>query len=1072
MRSPPTWRAGNGRDVKQNPDLSAALAVFYELGWGTADVSEAATLPLGTPEQQAIARRGLASGDWGEYVRERGTHRWKTAVDANDEMLGIFAVRVGVSAARAAVVLPRRATPVLIRVVEERGAAFVQAYARRRGSLGPVIVPLVIRLGLDLPDDPGYLRAWAWFASHVLTGNAAPRDPGEVWPDAELLSQRFEEHLEACVAAQAFQDGAVEEIVAPAVEKGWLGRGVAVELAFTALNVATRPVDRKLWLRVLDDLSVTDAEILARGDLVVSVLSHGDSQPIGRLAPALIAGGDDSLLGDVLAVSLPTTVKKTTLLLLRAMAQRERPSGEVVELAAALIPAQLVSGDDQIVKAAKAVTAAWGIEPPTDQDPQELVPWQDAPRVWDGMRFSTPEPTPAALTEAAAVLFGRGGSVHDVEVDRFLVLANEVAATDLEGCRSALAGVQESWTPGLAHVGHWRSGNRAHLRASRNADPVGEREAQVMRRLGELPVLVSMPSWEDLRIEPADLLARLQEYERLGVPVSEADLGLALMRTDHRTADQELRASLRGLRVAVETGGSAGAIAADYLDQPQQEPALVEVEHWGFFVPAETRPAAALRRLPSHFVDDRMDAYAFPGWGDAGWIDLRQEDWVDIGPLARQAARRSAPLTPGMAVNLIAAQRAYPPAAGDELTTAVREAWERGLLRPGVPDVGLLDWHPTPTALAAFARVCLELAEESMLALVWPLLDDLVTLSLQRPKLLAGTADLVQAMLSLLPSVRHAVSAGATGADALALPGVRALAERGGSTRAAKLARSLVADLPAATPAPIPAQAPPPRSEADLTSRWTQTDAAVPVIGDGVGFTLVEDEWKRICLDATLPSGERFLWNGVSDFELFAGRLPVRSIAERTARHPDLWLWLTPRDGSLWVEPIEMKDGLPVRDTRPEVTPTELTVATVAALLVTWSRVGEAGHRRSGFDESAPRPTADGVREAIRLLLEKGLNPRPLARLIDLEPTWLPTLWPVLAQAVSAAATLQRLPTWLNPVLDTALFLSPQLVEARRHGWMPVLDEAWPGLRELAQRKGTGKALIKARELLAELESA
>lgn len=223
------------------------------------------------------------------------------------------------------------------------------------------------------------------------------------------------------------------------------------------------------------------------------------------------------------------------------------------------------------------------------------------------------------------------------------------------------------------------------------------------------------------------------------------------MRTDHRTADQELRASLRGLRVAVETGGSAGAIAADYLDQPQQEPALVEVEHWGF-VPAETRPAAALRRLPSHFVDDRMDAYAFPGWGDAGWIDLRQEDWVDIGPLARQAARRSAPLAPGMAVNLIAAQRACPPGAGDDLTTAVREAWERGLLRPGVPDVGLLDWHPTPTALAAFARVCLELAEESMLALVWPLLDDLVTLSLQRPKLLAGTADLVQAMLSLLPS--------------------------------------------------------------------------------------------------------------------------------------------------------------------------------------------------------------------------------------------------------------------------------------------------------------------------------
>ena len=57
-------------------------------------------------------------------------------------------------------------------------------------------------------------------------------------------------------------------------------------------------------------------------------------------------------------------------------------------------------------------------------------------------------------------------------------------------------------------------------------------------------------------------------------------------------------------------------------------------------------------------------------------------------------------------------------------------------------------------------------------------------------------------------------------------------------------------------------------------------------------------------------------------------------------------------------------------------------------------------------------------------------------------------------------------------LLDTAPFLSPQLVEAMRRGWMPALDEAWPGLRELAQRKGTGKALVKARELLAELASA
>ena len=73
---------------------------------------------------------------------------------------------------------------------------------------------------------------------------------------------------------------------------------------------------------------------------------------------------------------------------------------------------------------------------------------------------------------------------------------------------------------------------------------------------------------------------------------------------------------------------------------------------------------------------------------------------------------------------------------------------------------------------------------------------------------------------------------------------------------------------------------------------------------------------------------------------------------------------------------------------------------------------------------------------------------------------------------LAALAALQQKSGAPPVVLFTAQGSERIAVEAMRRGWMPALDEAWPGLRELAQRKGTGKALVKARELLAELASA
>lgn len=49
----------------------AAYQVFGELGWAQARLADVESLPLGTPQQQATARRGLTKGPWGITADDR-----------------------------------------------------------------------------------------------------------------------------------------------------------------------------------------------------------------------------------------------------------------------------------------------------------------------------------------------------------------------------------------------------------------------------------------------------------------------------------------------------------------------------------------------------------------------------------------------------------------------------------------------------------------------------------------------------------------------------------------------------------------------------------------------------------------------------------------------------------------------------------------------------------------------------------------------------------------------------------------------------------------------------------------
>ncbi|MFV0534459.1 MAG: hypothetical protein ACK5MR_12490 [Cumulibacter sp.] len=169
---------------------------------------DAASLPIGTPEQQATALKGLRSGDWLDF-RElwddpasdlQGGDAWR--------MVSLFAVRVGVTAARAikvAVEMGGSFPPdVVADVVATRGAQFAGEFGTR-GLNGrrwlkadaATLRLLVARFDLPIPQNIQYLTRWFRTAALELA-LVTPRGD-EAMPEPGTSEHRFAEHVENAV---------------------------------------------------------------------------------------------------------------------------------------------------------------------------------------------------------------------------------------------------------------------------------------------------------------------------------------------------------------------------------------------------------------------------------------------------------------------------------------------------------------------------------------------------------------------------------------------------------------------------------------------------------------------------------------------------------------------------------------------------------------------------------------------------------------------------------------------------------------------------------------------------------
>ena len=1094
----------------KNPKLENAVAVFKELGWEGVTAAGLPDLPLGTAKQRQAALAGLKSGDWGEHARlSENRYGWRSYIDVESRELALFAVSVGVDARRAVNISYNADKEMLTRVIARRGEKYAADFiacacvSRRRGFehsasvFGNVAVRLVDALNLDIPQSVEYMKDWSVYAAMALGLKAEVSFREGTLPLPELIEKRFVGHIVMGVAVNTPATGPFGAVLPAGVARGWLDRDQAVTLVFSALDAAVRPGDRKVWLDVLDQLGVSDEELCDRTEALIPLVASGDSAVMMRLAPRLIARAGDSLLTELLLASFSAATKKARLLILKSALERPCPAD-----AQTLAPWLAMLANDQdkgIALAAEQLAARWKLSveaiPEDKYEVQGL--WQLPPPVWQVPSLDLGTVSPEALTELAAELVNRPAVIHDVVTEKFLAMLNAVAYRDPEAARTSLQGLRRNQSLPV-YIINWvkeetptygfdEEGKKPHslLRA---------RDYVVSLNFGKLPCLLSTPGRVDLSIHVAELTERLIEYQKAGSHVLEADLLLALTRLDVSTGTPETEAALStlDLPVVLQSGAemvvTAGPAVLGYLKQPFGEPVL-EMNKYRYWSHSKISLPESLRAFPNRFTNYLSELYSvFPLWGDAalGAVRWSSEVYHERGLELRQVVRRASPLPPGAAINLLAAQRSMVSDAAEDSARAVTEAWERGLLRPGIADSRLLDWSSSPPSnLAAFAQACDGIIQDGLLAIVWPLLDELVEASLKAPRLIAGTAEIAGLISGYLPEVQLAVEQGRAEPSALYLPGIRALAGHGGNSRAVATARGIAGLLPPAPAVWAKEAVSRPVMEPPFYDIWPVTERSLPLIDDGVDITVdwVDPEAKtRLFLfTLTLPDQTDRVFQVVNrgwyydmerEGQCSAYAVPTGTTTFAGTKDNRVWLHWDEQQKAIVVcnerNWAGGNDG-PLRSAEIPPLPSSLLTVIIGVLAQDGDAVYYAPRLLRRFIDNG-EIGEEMVERAMKVLLGNPVvSPGKLVRALEKDIRLLYVLWPMLTESVKHAGTLaaegQAPPVWINRILDIALRYAPYLAEAAAQGLMPENTGRWPGLAELASLKSKSAAIAKAKKL-------
>ena len=1162
--------------------LEKAVEIYRSLGYEETAYENILSLGIGTKEEQEIAREGLKSGEWVQIKQlSKNTYGFVPVVDVDLKKLAVFAVRIGVEAKRAANVIGRGDETALQAIMargENYAAHFIsaaesgnrRAWEHSLSVLGMLCLKLLHRMNLPIPESVEYMKDWAAASSVILleTKKDYLFDDSFTLEKEEILG-RFIEHIEKGISLNMPGTGPFPDLLFFGVENHLLSKEAAKEYIFDALYIAKRPGDRKAWVELLDKLGCTEKDFLERAENLIPLLGLGESPLLERIAPVLIENISEELLYPVLISCTSAKVKKTKKMLLNSLLKREKPKS--ANDFAEWLSLYLQDEDKSIAGLAEKLALSWGLVLEQEESTKELRGlWRECPKLWKVPRFSLGEETAESLTDMVALLSDRKECVEDLLFEQFLALANQIAYKNPEEAKMSLLGIPNSDSGTLWTLGRWARGIEIKpVEESRQRFWQGEkeivkieyRELLIMRRellfrtMGQWPCLLSTPSFEDLSISVEDLLERLSLYrEEKFSYVSEPDLQLALTRLDMETFSQEDISKCKeerskcteklkeiDLKIQLPSGEFLqdkegkdillGELIADYLQDPYVEPDFFpgETPYWK----VELKMPKSIKALPYRLSYSHNALFSiFPNWGDYSLTAVHRdfEVYHGQGINLRQLARRRKPLSKGALMNWIAVFGRLSDENAEDALKANREAWERGLLLPGLADISYLDWSGGELSNLANLAVAMDfMANEGMLSLVWKAACDAVEQSLNSPRILAGTAELVKFLRDYLDEVILAVEKKLAPKEALEMKPIRILAGKSGSSKAVSYAKEILEKLVSIEIEQIQsdknaglrensgrkdhaalnedislindkglrenqgtidntsksktiASVKPP---ADFEKGWLPLPEGKELIEDHVTFRVKGLELRKnekvFQFDLDLPEDSDCSYQVVIAGWLYGlaheGQVSGTKVDRRGDRNgkidaeKEVWLHYDKEKGKIVVSECRNWRGGNNAPLEGEATPySKLFLSFVVALL---AQDGDSIYgAKSLFKELVQAGTLSlkTVREITRLLLSyEEISPAKLVRIVEKESELLSICWGMLWECIKDAGSKTvetgKPPAWINRILDICIYYAAYLREAAKRGSISKEDALWPGLLEMANCSAKSTAVKKAKEL-------
>ncbi|AKK05708.1 hypothetical protein CMUST_06870 [Corynebacterium mustelae] len=713
------------------PTILDAVAVYRKLGWDTAELSTLPHMPVGTDEEQKVARAGLATGSL------LGLN------NVNRLNLRLFALCVGVPPRHAAELIDARYTNVTVACIRRRGETYARELVREiskfdASSLGyqncssphHVAFTLVNEtyLQLPVPTTVGYLVSWLHLAARhydVSESVVVFGDPSHL-PITDTLPGRIGEHLEVFAKSEVAKTSLFSKVVMAALQQGNIDRATACAVLFTALDNTTRKSDKTQCVKVLrDELSITDAELLTNSAHLMPLLESGDAVITSAFAPRLLEIIPEQDVTNLAIAALCQPTQKTQKATLTALHSRADLSPKTITNLHSQVIELVKSKYPGVATPAQRLLDRWGYHNPNEEDHGEdkapSVQWLPTPNLWATERVRCAGSTVTLLVDAAREAL-RDPLTTNLATETFFALAVQLAWSDPVAAKRALTGLPkvgrfiplQAWAKNM---------NVAECFEQEHDFPIGARDGEAAARLGDIPCLLSSPSFSDLSITLADFCARLDTFELHERSVGEADLYLALCRLVCCNSSQldELCNSTVAVKQTLPTAirrktlYTVGEVITELLSLPGHTftDSLVET--------TLLRPRLQVLRGYGHHPDFTI----LPRSGEETYHVLRWAKTASpekLSAYAAQVACLANPLPPAALINFLGLMRPTRKGIDPRIGEAIITAWQRGLLREENVDVQLLDWGLKPQVKPLLEPLG-DLAQAGLVAIVWPILD-------------------------------------------------------------------------------------------------------------------------------------------------------------------------------------------------------------------------------------------------------------------------------------------------------------------------------------------------------------